>query len=121
MIRNNVRFEFEPLQFWWAKEHGIVAITPPYTPDFLLSLKFSNKKVLMEPHGVWDDLKEYLGKLHVFRKNYGEFFYLILIVPENFVTFIQNADPKQEAYDQLWTISEFPRRMHDFRASCQTY
>jgi len=39
LIKNNVRFEFEPLQFWWAKEHGIVAIDPPYTPDFLVHLR----------------------------------------------------------------------------------
>jgi len=121
LIRNDLRFEFEPLQFWWAKEHGIVAIAPPYTPDFLLSLKYEEKKVLLEPHGVWDDLKDYVGKLHVFRKNYGQFFHLVLIVPEDFVGFIQNADPKREAYDQMWTINEFPKKMHEFRALCQPY
>jgi hypothetical protein len=66
--------------------------------------------VLLEPHGVWDDLKDYVGNLHVFRKNYGQFFHLVLIVPEDFVGFIQNADPKREAYDQMWTINEFPKK-----------
>jgi hypothetical protein len=121
LLKNDIRFEFEPLQFWWAKEHGIVAITPPYTPDFLLSLKYKEKKVLLEPHGVWDELKDYLGKLHAFRKNYGEFFYLILIVPENFVPSIRKADSQQEAYDRLWTIGEFPKKMQEFRESCSTY
>jgi hypothetical protein len=121
LLKNSIKFEFEPIQFWWVKEHGIVAITPPYTPDFLLSLKYKGKKVLLEPHGVWDDLRDYLGKLHVFRMNYGEFFYLILIVPRNFVTYIQKTDPKQESCDQLWTIDEFPSRMQQFQASCSTY
>ncbi len=121
LLKNDIRFEFEPLQFWWVKEQGIVSISPPYTPDFLLSMKFKDKKVLLEPHGVWEELKDYLGKLHVFRKNYGEFFYLILIVPKNFVTSITKMDPKQEAYDQLWTIDDFPRKMQEFRASCSTY
>ncbi len=121
LIKNNIKSEFEPLQFWWVKEHGIVAINPPYTPDFLLSLKFKEKKVLLEPHGVWDDLKDYLGKLHVFRKNYGEFFHLILIVPKTFVIYIKKTDPKQEAYDHLWTIDEFPRKMREFQTTCSTY
>jgi hypothetical protein len=121
LLKEDIKFEFEPLQFWWAKEQGIVAIPPPYTPDFLLSLKHQDKKVLLEPHGVWEDLKDYMGKLHTFKKNYGLYFYLILIVPENFITPLLKIDPKQETYDQLWTIEEFPRKMRQLRASCSTY
>jgi len=121
LLKEDIRFEFEPLQFWWAKEHGIVAIAPPYTPDFLLCLKYQGKKVLLEPHGVWDDLKDYVGKLHTFRKNYGQYFCLILIVPGNFVTPLLKMDPKQEACDQLWTIGEFPQKMQHLRDSCSTY
>jgi hypothetical protein len=118
LLKKEIRFEFEPIQFWWAREHGIVAISPPYTPDFLLSLKFGEKKVLLEPHGVWDELEDYVGKLRVFRKNYGQFFYLILIVPENFISTILKADPKLESCDQIWSIREFQGKMQQFYSLC---
>ncbi len=111
LISKRLGFEFEPLQFWWSKQHGIVAIDPPYTPDFLLDIKYGDKKVLLEPHGVWDEVEDYLGKLRVFKMNYGQFFFLVLIVPESFAQHIRKTDPKQESYDQLWTIEEFPKRL----------
>jgi hypothetical protein len=121
LLKKGIRFEFEPLQFWWAKEHGIVAINPPYTPDFLLSLKYGEKKVLLEPHGVWDELEDYVGKLRVFRKNYGQFFYLILIVPQNFISTILKADPNQESFDQMWSIKEYQGKMQQLCSLCTLF
>jgi hypothetical protein len=121
LLRNGIKFEYEPIQFWWVKEHGLIATTPPYTPDFLLSLKFGEKKVLLEPHGVRDELKDFVGKLCTFRKNYGEYYYLILIVPDDFVESVQKLDPQKKAYDQLWSIGEFPAKMSNFRISSSTY
>jgi len=70
-----------------VRERGIVVILP-YTFVFLLSLNYRYKKVLIEPDSIWVDLEDYLDKIQVFQKNYGEFFYHILIIPKNFVVYI---------------------------------
>jgi hypothetical protein len=118
LFKSGVDFEFEPMQFWYAKEPGVISLPPPYTPDFLLALKHKGKKVVLEPHGVWDEFEAFLGKLYLFRKNYGEFFHLILIVPSSIAKSIQLKDSEQESYDQLWTIDEFQARMTTFRTKC---
>ncbi len=121
LMQKGIKFEYEPLQFFWTKEHGIVSIPPPYTPDFLLSLTYKDKKVLLEPHGVWEDLKDYLGKLQVFRKNFGQYFYLILVVPENFAESILKMDPNSQACDQMWTIKEFSRKIQELQLLCRVF
>ena len=57
------------------------------------------RKVLLEPHGVKTNLKEFLNKTKTFRKHYGKYFCLILIVPDDFIETINNLDPEHNAYD----------------------
>jgi hypothetical protein len=120
LLKNNIRFEFEPMQFWYSQEHGVIALPPPYTPDFLLGLKYHGKRVLVEPHGIWEDFEAFMGKLHLFRKNYAEFFYLILVVPRGFEKLALDKDQKQPAFDQLWTIEDFETNMISFGAVCSS-
>jgi hypothetical protein len=89
-----------------------------YKPDFLLP-QYTDKgrKLLLEPHGVKTNLKEVLSKLSTIRKHYGEFFCLILLVPDDFVGAVKTLDPEQNAYDFLWKQSDYKVQFEKFRKS----
>ena len=89
-----------------------------YKPDFLLPrLTSQGRKVLLEPHGVRSNLNEFLFKLSLFRRHYGEFFFLILVVPDDFVGAIRMLDPDGLAYDSLWRQSEYKIQFEKFKSS----
>ena len=89
-----------------------------YKPDFLLP-QFTDKgrKVLLEPHGVMSNLDEVLFKLSIFRKHYGEYFCLILIVPDDFIETVEKLDPEHKSYDYLWRRSDYKIQFEKFRKS----
>ncbi|MGA2387309.1 MAG: DUF2400 family protein [Candidatus Bathyarchaeia archaeon] len=89
-----------------------------YKPDFLLPrLTCNGKKVLLEPHGIINNLDEFLFKLSVFRKHYGDYFCLILIVPEGFLAAIHSLDPNSQSYDFLWKQHDYKIQFENFKAT----
>jgi len=89
-----------------------------YKPDFLLPrLTCAGKKVLLEPHGVKSGLEEFLFKLGLFRRQYGEFFFLVLIVPDGLVYDVQKLDPVGSSYDALWKQSNYKTHFENFKAT----
>jgi hypothetical protein len=102
------------MEFCLSKENP--AFT--YKPDFLLPQITNNgRKVLLEPHGIRSNLIEFLAKLAVFRKHYGEYFCLILIVPDHYVEIIEKFDRKHSACDFLWKQSNYKTQFENFRSS----
>ena len=80
-----VIFTYEFMEFNLSKDNP--AFT--YKPDFLLpQYTHRGRKVVLEPHGIRDNLEDTLGKLAMFRGHYGKYFCLILIVPDDFVDVI---------------------------------
>src|SRR5512136_49604 len=81
-----IMFNYEFMEFCLPTEGRILT----YKPDFLLP-QYTDKgrKVLLEPHGVINNIEEVLFKLSLFRKHYAEFFCVILIVPDAFVLAIE--------------------------------
>ena len=89
-----------------------------YKPDFLLpQLTNNGRKVLLEPHGIKTNLKEFLNKTKTFRKHYGKYFCLILIVPDDFIEIIDNLDPEHDAYDFLWKQSNYKIQLENFHST----
>ncbi len=107
-----IMFNYEFMEFCLPTEGRILT----YKPDFLLP-QYTDKgrKVLLEPHGVSSKMKDVLLKLSLFRKHYGEFFCLILIVPDAFVAVIEKLDPEHNAYDYLWKQSDYKVQFEKFR------
>jgi hypothetical protein len=102
------------MEFQLSKENS--AFT--YKPDFLLpQITNKGRKVLLEPHGIKSNLKEVLGKLAAFRIHYGDYFCLILIVPDDFVETINDLDPNKNSYDFLWKQSNYRIQFESFRSS----
>ena len=52
--------------------------------------------------------KRDIGKFSLFRKSYGEFFVLILIVSDKMLGTISK---EREAYDYIWSIKNFEREL----------
>jgi hypothetical protein len=105
---------YEFMEFQLSKENS--AFT--YKPDFLLpQITNKGRKVLLEPHGIKSNLKEVLGKLAAFRIHYGDYFCLILIVPDDFVETINDLDPNKNSYDFLWKQSNYRIQFESFRSS----
>ena len=97
-------FNYEFMEFYLSK--GNPALT--YKPDFLLP-RYTNRgrKIILEPHGVKENLSETLQKLTLFRQHYKEFFCLILIIPDDFIELINEIDPTAQSYDLLWKQSQY--------------
>ena len=114
--KKDIMFNYEPLEFRLLKANS--SGPKSYKPDFLI-LRYTDigRKVLIETHGIWDNLKEFLDKLRLFKQNYGEFFCLILIVPDDLAETINKLDKKHESYDILWKQSEYKTRLENFRRS----
>jgi len=113
-----VLFNYEFMEFCLPTENAGIDRFLTYKPDFLLpQFTDSGRKVILEPHGVGKNLKDVLFKLSVFRKHYGEFFCLILIVPDTFLQNIQNLDPSGNSYDYLWKQSDYKIQFEHFHKS----
>ena len=114
-LRNKqVIFNYEFMEFCLSKENPSLT----YKPDFLLpQLTNNGRKVLLEPHGIKNNLKEVLFKLSIFRKHYGDYFCLILIVPDDLNETIDEYDPEHNAYDFLWKQSNYKTQLEKFRSS----
>jgi len=96
-LRNKqVVFNYEFMEFCLSNEN--MSLT--YKPDFLLPpLTYRGRKVLLEPHGIKNNLKEVIYKFSTFRKHYGDYFCLILIVPDDFIESIDELDPQHSSFD----------------------
>lgn len=106
LTKRQVIFNYEFMEFQLSQEGTRGSVT--YKPDFLLS-RITNKgrKILLEPHGVKNNLGNFLFKLRLFRIHYKEYFCLILIVPDDFIPLIEKMDPKHHSYDFLWKQSNY--------------
>lgn len=105
-------FNYEFMEFRLPKNKHLLT----YKPDFLLPQYTDHaRKVILEPHGIRKNLNETLFKLSTFRQHYGEFFCLILIVPDHFTNTIQKLDPEHKAYDYLWKQSDYKIQFEKFR------
>ena len=114
-----VVFNYEFMEFCLPNENarsGPAFLT--YKPDFLLpQLTNNGRKVLLEPHGVKSKLDEVLNKLSIFRKHYGDYFCLILIVPDDLTEIINRIDPNGGSYDFLWKQSGYKIQFENFHIS----
>jgi hypothetical protein len=114
--KKQVIFYYEFMEFYLSQTNSGASLT--YKPDFLLpQLTNNGRKVLLEPHGVKGDLKEVLCKLSVFRKHYGKYFCLILIVPDDFMETIKELDPQRSSYDFVWKLSDYKTQFELFHSS----
>jgi hypothetical protein len=111
--KNQIVFSYEFIEFCLSKENSLT-----YKPDFLLpQLTNQGRKVLLEPHGVKNNLHQLLNKLSIFRKLYGEFFCLILIVPDGFIETIEKLDPQHRSFDFIWKQSNYKIQLENFQRS----
>ena len=114
--KKQVIFYYEFMEFYLSQTNSNASLT--YKPDFLLPQLTSNgRKVLLEPHGIKNNLKEVLQKFSVFRKHYGKYFCLILIVPDDFIAIIKELDPQSSSYDFVWKRSDYKTQFEIFRSS----
>ena len=109
-------FYYEFMEFRLPQGNSKVSLT--YKPDFLLpQLTNYGRKVLLEPHGIKSNLKEFLHKLSAFRKQYGEYFCLILIVPDDFIKAIYALDPQHNSHDFIWKRSDYKIQIEKFQST----
>ncbi len=106
-----VIFHYEFMEFRLSKDNPLLT----YKPDFLLP-QFTDRgrKVLLEPHGIKANIIEVLVKLSIFRKQYGEYFCLVLIVPDDLVEIIDRMDPDHNSCDYLWRQSTYKTQFENF-------
>jgi hypothetical protein len=104
-------FYYEFMEFRLSKDNPLLT----YKPDFLLP-QFTDRgrKVLLEPHGIKGNMIEFLVKLSIFRKQYGEYFCLILIVPDDLLFIIERMDPDHNSCDYLWKQSTYKTQFENF-------
>ncbi len=113
-----VMFSYEFMEFCLSKENLTTDRYLTYKPDFFLpQLTNNGRKVLLEPHGIKSNLKEFLFKLSKFRKHYGDYFCLILIVPDDFIETIDEFDPQHNSYDFVWKRSDYKIQFENFHSS----
>jgi hypothetical protein len=114
-LRNKqVVFNYEFMEFCLSNEN--MSLT--YKPDFLLpQLTNRGRKVLLEPHGIKNNLKEVIYKFSTFRKHYGDYFCLILIVPDDFMETINELDPQHNSFDFVWKLSTYKTQFEIFHNS----
>lgn len=116
--KRQAKFDYEFLEFHLPEKSGVTEQSLTYKPDFLLpQMTDQGRKVLLEPHGIESNLPEFLSKLTMFRKHYGDYFSLILIVPDNFVDAVNRLDPNHQAYDFLWKISNYKLDFEKFHST----
>ena len=109
-------FYYEFMEFRLPQMNSNVSLT--YKPDFLLpQLTNRGRKVLLEPHGIKKNLIEFLIKISIFRKKYGEYFCLILIVPDDFIKAVDALDPQHNSYDFIWKRSDYKIQIEKFQSS----
>jgi hypothetical protein len=110
--QRQIIFSYEFMEFYLTQEN----LT--YKPDFLLpKLTDKGRKVILEPHGVRAKLFQELAKLSIFRKHFGQYFCLILIVPDEYVEVIDRLDAKHLSYDYLWKQSSYKIQLENFRST----
>jgi len=109
--RKQVVFSYEFMEFNLTQETGL-----SYKPDFLLP-QFTNKgrKVLLEPHGVKTNVMQFLVKTSIFRRHFGQYFCLILIVPDDYVELIDRFDPMHRSHDFMWKQSNYKIQLENFQ------
>lgn len=114
-----VVFNYEFMEFSLPyKDAAGASVTLTYKPDFLLPrLTCNGKKVLLEPHGIWTNINEFLFKLKLFRRQYGEFFFLVLIAPDNIAKIIRGFDPDGASYDAVWNQSDYKIQFEKFKST----
>ena len=126
-------FKFEPYLFQLPKSSGI----PHYKPDFVLSrYRRKGRKIILEPHGIWTrrekrvvslgnktfpiwafptkvDTNEvrFVNKLRVFRKNYKNMYYLILIVPSYVRERVERNYP--DIFDEIYEDKDIPKMLYN--------
>ena len=111
-----VLFYYEFMEFYLSQLNPDISLT--YKPDFLLpQLTYNGKKVLLEPHGVKTNLPEFLNKLIFFRQQYGDYFCLILIVPDELIGTIDLLDPQHKAFDFVWKRSNYKIQLENFHST----
>jgi hypothetical protein len=114
--KKQVIFYYEFMEFYLSQTNSSASLT--YKPDFLLpQLTNNGRKILLEPHGIKSNLKDFLGKLATFRKHYGDYFCLILIVPDDFTQTIDEYDKEHNSYDFLWKQSNYKTQFENFHSS----
>jgi hypothetical protein len=114
--KKQVIFYYEFMEFCLSQMNSSASLT--YKPDFLLpQLTNKGRKVLLEPHGIKSNLKEVLHKFSIFKKHYGKYFCLILIVPDDFMSAIKELDPQQNSYDFVWKRSDYKTQFEIFHSS----
>ena len=106
--KKRIRFEYEPIEFRLPK---INSGPPTYKPDLILPKRIGEKKVFLEPHGNYENIKQQLTKWSLFRETYGEYCFLIVIAPDGLVKLIHEIPNEKEAYDCLWKISDFSKEL----------
>ena len=135
-----VRDELRKLKIPFRYESAEFPLTNKvnYTPDFyLLKTRKHNKKVLLEPHGLWTEPEkrlfrlnkmcgsiwvprtevdlnelEFVWKLALFRKMYGKQFHLILFVPPRCFEWVKVQYPM--AYDEVYPVGDIPKVLTQF-------
>jgi hypothetical protein len=111
--QKQIIFSYEFMEFSLSKQNDLT-----YKPDFLLpQLTCKGRKVLLEPHGIKSGLMQFLAKLAIFRKHYGEYFCLILIIPDELAEKIEFYDPKHTAFDFLWKQSTYKIELEKFHST----
>ena len=60
---------------------------------------------------------QFFAKLAIFRRHYGEYFCLILIVPDELVEKIEFLDPRHTAFDFLWKQSNYKIQIENFHST----
>jgi hypothetical protein len=109
-------FYYEFMEFYLPQDNSDGSIT--YKPDFLLpQLTCGGKKLLLEPHGVKSDLFKFLDKLRIFRQHFGDYFCVVLIVPDDQVEIINVLDQEYNAFDFLWKRTNFRIQLENFHST----
>lgn len=93
--RQHVLFQYESMSF--SLGEGLT-----YRPDFVLpGISVGGKRVILEPHGIWREghEQEVTSKYARFRKLYGTYYWLILLVQPN--EFYRVRDTYSDSYDDI--------------------
>lgn len=121
MFEKYIRGELEKkkIVFWYEPATFKLPNGLTYRPDFLLpKYSIDGRKVVLEPHGVWDGRngEEVAYKYRVFRKAYGEDYYLILIVPSDYFHLVKER--YFDSYDDLLEGNRTPDLLYSLKNDC---
>ena len=95
LLKQRVLFQYESMKF--SLDGGLT-----YRSDFVLpGVTVRGKRVILEPHGIWREGhdKDVTAKYANFRKLYGAYYWLILLVQLN--EFYRVRDTYTDSYDDL--------------------